>query len=156
MSLRVSDITEVPLWKSEEGHSDTWFFQQLAAFASQRNSNRSNKLYSLENQYFGAGTPPYFPDVTVEGMPYAIEARMDDGGVPTSFFYSVYTQAGLIHLEYNAFTLVYSGSASTKTSADFNADNFVVNNGDGTYTLSPGGSGWVNLNTNYCLIHTRG
>ena len=127
--LSVTDITEVPLWKSDGGHSDTWFFQQLSAFASGRLSATGNKVYY--------GTAVAFTPITVTGEPYSYfifgDGSLSIGSQVVVSRFSSWDCS--MFIDYNSTGPAYLCNALTSTKTDFNTNNNVVNNGDGTYSI---------------------
>lgn len=129
-----NQIPEVPLWVSNDGDSsDSWFYQQLARFASERLGAANNVVVAGEFV-----NPP--GDMDFNSKPVALISvcplNIGTGGS----YFRLWTDNAVYILSYNSVGPVYQTtilSSPTLTSTR-------IDNGDGTWTLNTSAYGYRN------------
>jgi len=120
-----NEIPEVPLWVSNDGDSsDSWFFQQLARFASERASTASNVVVCDEF------TNPA-GDITFNAKPVALITLCPLNIGTGASYLRIWVDNAVYILSYNSVGPVHQTvivTANTLASTR-------IDNGDGTWTL---------------------
>lgn len=132
-----NQIPEVPLWVSNDGDSsDSWFYQQLARFASERLGASNNVTQTGEFT-----NPP--GDMTFNAKPVALISICPlNIGTGASYF-RLWTDNATYIVSYNSVGPVYQTTIlSSPTLASTRIDN-----GDGTWTLDTAAYGYRNSTT---------
>ena len=120
-----NQIPEVPLWVSNDGDSsDSWFYQQLARFASERLGAANNVVVTGEY-------PNPTADIVLPAKPVAFlgltPANVGNGAT----YFSLWTENAV-------YLLVYDTAGPTYQTVIITANTLAstrIDNGDGTWTL---------------------
>ncbi len=132
-----NEIPEVPLWVSNDGDSsDSWFFQQLARFASERAGTASNVVVCDEFT-----NPP--GDITFNAKPVALITLCPLNIGTGASYLRIWTDNATYIVSYNSAGPVYQVTILTSPTLASTR----VDNGDGTWTLDTVTWGYRNSTT---------
>jgi len=131
------DIPEIPSWVAISGdNTDSWFFQQLARFASQRASTGNNVVLS------GQFIIPH-EDLVLPAKP-VILLSFCPNNIGTAFSYARYWADNVTYvLTYDTSGPTYEVTIITATTLSSSR----IDNGDGTWTLDTAAFGYGNSTT---------
>ena len=81
MPFTKAEIAEIPLWKDSNGRSSSWFYEQLARYASEVSNNRAD---SLTPQVAGGASSFDIGTLTLDSEPilYFLYERTDPAALP--------------------------------------------------------------------------
>jgi len=138
-TLFKSNIPEVPEWVAQSGdNTDSWFYQQLARFASQRLAGVNNVIVSGQFEYTGSYTVLTF-DAKPVGLFSCCPANIGTGAPHLRGWY----EGWIFSSQYDSTGPSYGVSVTGGTGIDAAR----VDNGDGTWSLDPNPWGFTNSTT---------
>ena len=133
------DIPEVPEWVSKSGdNTDSWFYQQLAKFATERINGSTNIVVSGQFVYSGG-----YDVLTFSAKPVALFSicplNIGTGAPHSRGWFEGWT----FSYQYNTIGPAYGLSIVPGTGLDVAR----VDNGNGTWSLDPNSWGFTNSTT---------